>query len=128
MAIDFETDLAEMLSTDNHGTVVTVPATSATFNAIYNNEYFRQDVGEVGFDTTEQVIYATDTDVASLVKGDLLAIGGVYHTVATIEPDGTGLTRLVLHDRKLDSDLDAMLLESGYGIMLENGDDQIILE
>lgn len=98
MPIDFAADLDEMLSVDNHGITVTRQKDSATFEAILNNEYFRQELGEAGIDTTEQALYAKTNDVDDLVKGDHLTISGTSHVIASIEPDGTGLTRLVLHD------------------------------
>ena len=97
MAIDFDADLDEMFDSDDHGVVVT-KFDASTFEGIFNNEFYAQDVGSVGFDSNEQALYAATSSVSGVSKGDKLTIESIDYIVASLEPDGTGMTRLVLHD------------------------------
>lgn len=42
------------------------------------------------------VLTVADADVAGLVHGDALTVDGVAHVVREVQPDGAGLTRILL--------------------------------
>jgi len=52
------------------------------------------DVSEV--ESTEPTLLARTADVSSLAHGDTLTISAVNYTVRGIQPDGTGMTQIML--------------------------------
>jgi hypothetical protein len=59
---------------------------------IFDNGY-SEVLGVAG---SEPSFTAKTSDVSVLAYGSVITIGGTTHTVRVAEPDGTGLTRLVL--------------------------------
>jgi hypothetical protein len=59
---------------------------------IFNNGY-AEALSMAG---SEPSFTAKSSDVSGLVYGNVIAIGGTNYTVRVLEPDGTGMTRLVL--------------------------------
>ena len=45
---------------------------------------------------TKPVLRYAASDVLNVVPGTPVAVGGLYYTVAEVQPDGTGLVLLVL--------------------------------
>ena len=69
----------------------TLPS-SAVVRGIFDNGTVQQ----LGMMTNDPSFIANGTDVASISAGNVITIGGNGYTVRTVEPDGTGITRLVL--------------------------------
>jgi hypothetical protein len=69
----------------------TLPST-AVVRGIFDNGY-SEVLGVAG---SEPSFTARTSDVSGLSYGSVINIGGNNHTVRVVEPDGTGLTRLVL--------------------------------
>lgn len=92
MAIDFADDLDEMLSSDDHGVSVTWNA--ATFDGIFNKEYFTEEGGQVGTASSEPMLYVRSTNVNGIAEEDEITIDGDSYFVEDFEPDGTGVTMI----------------------------------
>lgn len=95
MSIDMISDLAECLSSDDHGVICRYKG--AEFSGIFNKEYFEQEAGFAGIASSEPVLYVGSDDIKGIVRGATITVDGIDFTVATIEPDGTGLTVLMLN-------------------------------
>ena len=99
---DIDTDLGVMLDDSEFGSEITyTPAAGGSFtvNAIFDNEYIGVDVGENSPVITDQrpVIWIRDSDFSALpVPGDTLAVNSVNYKVIERQPDGTGLSILIL--------------------------------
>lgn len=97
MAIDFEGDLAEVFSTDDHAVEVTHQG--RRFTGILNKEFFAHDVGEVGIDGSEPAFYCQSSLADPIRQGDELTVDGTLYKVSTDpEPDGAGMSRIALNN------------------------------
>ncbi len=67
----------------------------ATVRGIFDNGY--QDVLGI-VSGTQPVFTLATTDVGSAAVGDTITISSVAYTIAEIQPDGTGMTRLMLRE------------------------------
>lgn len=47
---------------------------------------------------TRPSLLVTDASIPGLAQGDLVTVAGTVYAVAELQPDGTGLTRLVLSE------------------------------
>ena len=60
--------------------------------AIFDNGF-----GEIyGMDGAKPSLQCASSDVTTAVRGTAVVVKGVSYTIANIEPDGTGMSRLVL--------------------------------
>lgn len=85
----FAEDLAPFLADFGVTAVVAGVAVSAIFDAPTINAF------GLAADTAPSLTLATD-DATGAVVGGSVSIAGTAYTVASIEPDGTGMTTLVL--------------------------------
>jgi hypothetical protein len=68
----------------------------ASVRGVFDNEY----VTSLGLvDGTHPVFLASSSAVSSSSVGDLITVGGVSYSIGRVEPDGTGMTRLILERR-----------------------------
>lgn len=96
MTIDFEADLDEIFSSDDHA--VEVIFEGRTFNGIFNREFFVHEVGDVGMDGADPALYCRTSDAHDIQQGHTLTIDGREYTAATDpEPDGVGMSRIALN-------------------------------
>jgi len=79
----------------DYGTTVT-KADASTFVAIFDNDFLAVDVDESEVESTEPTLLARTADVSGLAHGDSLTISAVSYTVRGIQPDGTGMTQIML--------------------------------
>lgn len=93
----FEEDLSLFLSADEFG----VAATATTrfgevvqFQVIFDNGYGAQFGGLA--DATQPTAQARSVDVADLVQGCAVSIGADDWVVTDLQPDGTGMTTVLL--------------------------------
>lgn len=63
---------------------------------IFDDAYVASDVGELGMGTTRPTLLVSTSQVPAGVRGMQLQTGGEYFTVEDTQPDGTGMTLLVL--------------------------------
>ena len=65
-----------------------------TVDGIFDNAY----LDALGFSGATPVFNCISSAVSGVAQGDAVAIGGINYTVIRIEPDGIGMTRLVLQE------------------------------
>lgn len=76
---------------------ITVKCNAGEFLAIFDNEFVEVE-GEPGVEARAPVATARSSDVDSLEvrKNSHLEVDGASYRVQRLEPDGTGMTKLVL--------------------------------
>lgn len=94
--IDFDDDLDEILSEDDHA--VAVEYNGNYFSAILNQEFVEQSGSRVSVESTNPVLYAPSSIFVDASHGDTLTAGGSDYIIVGIQPDGEGITVLVLDD------------------------------
>ena len=67
---------------------------AATVRGIFDDAY--QDA--LGMGSSGPVLLCAAADVTSVTHGTALSIGGVGYTIVSKQPDGTGISRLVLQE------------------------------
>ena len=93
MSVETAADRTAMLA--DYGTTVTKADTS-TFTGIFDNDFLAVDVDESEVESSEPTLLARTADVSNLAHGDTLTISAVSYTVRGIQPDGTGMTQIML--------------------------------
>jgi len=93
MSVETNADRTAMLA--DYGTTVT-KTDASTFTAIFDNDFLAVDVDESEVESSEPTLLARTADVSSLAHGDTLTISAVIYTVRGIQPDGTGMTQIML--------------------------------
>jgi hypothetical protein len=63
---------------------------------LFDNEFLQVDSGIGSYAMSEPMVMCATADVAAVSEGDALEIDGVSFTVKSIQPDGTGMTNLML--------------------------------
>jgi hypothetical protein len=74
----------------------TVTLNGVTVAAIFDEAYAGGDVGPFGMASTAPQLTIATADVPAAVVGMPVVANGTNYTVAAHEPDGTGVSRLVL--------------------------------
>jgi hypothetical protein len=67
-------------------------ASGGTVRGIFDNGF----VDVFGVSETEKAFTAATADVSALAYGNTVTISGTAYTVAELQPDGTGMTRVRL--------------------------------
>lgn len=75
-------------------------ATVATINVIFDNEF--SVMGIPGIEEAQPQAQCKTSDVPAAVHNDTLTIGGVVYYIKGIEPDGLGVTTLILSKSNVD--------------------------
>jgi hypothetical protein len=94
-------ELSEFFNVGDHATAVTfTPAggSATTVNAIFQNEFFAIDGGEVAVNGTQPIVVTKSSDVTGIANGDTFTINSTGYTVVRVEPDGTGVTQIALDE------------------------------
>lgn len=94
----FAEDASEFLDTVHGFAVAATWNGTTTVNGIFDNEYFEIGVGTPGAEGSQPSFFCRAADVAAAAQGDTLLINSVTYTVVSVQPDGTGFTRLVLRE------------------------------
>jgi hypothetical protein len=73
-------------------------------SGIFDNAHLMVDQGEAGVSSLAPVFTCRTADLEAMVmaaarRDDELRIGAVYYAVTDIQPDGTGMTTLILEKR-----------------------------
>ena len=93
----FAEDLSPFFDTDGFAVEATVGA--ATINVIFDRAHIAALTGLAGgIDGTQPMALAQSSDVTaqSIARDTALVIGGTTYYVTSIQPDGTGVSLLVL--------------------------------
>ena len=93
MSVETAADRTAMLA--DYGSTVT-KADASTFVAIFDNDFLAVDLDESEVESTEPTLLARTADVSGLAHGDSLTISSTSYTVRGIQPDGTGMTQIML--------------------------------
>ncbi len=94
MAVEDNDDRGTMLA--DFGASVTWNTTD-TITVVFDDAYVLDSVGQgAGAESTAPAVLAKSSDVSAAVHGTPLVYGGTTYHVIGIEPDGQGMTRLVL--------------------------------
>lgn len=64
--------------------------------AIFDNGYALGSVGPFGMASTQPTLTLATANVPAAPEGQAAVVNGVAYVVATHEPDGTGVSRLLL--------------------------------
>jgi hypothetical protein len=100
MAIDFASDLDAIFDTDEHAqtaTYIRQGYPSIQIPVILDSEYsVTQGVDEPGMGLPSPQVLCKTADVANAFRGDTFVVGGTTYYVQEVQPDGTGVTTLIL--------------------------------
>ena len=66
-------------------------------SGIFDNGFERAEVGTLGVESTGPTFTAATADLPGIAQGDTLRIEYDVYTIRDVEPDGEGITELVLH-------------------------------
>lgn len=94
--IDFNDDLDEMLSDDDHG--VEVIFNRQCFSGISNQEFVSPEPGVDDDERENTVVYVPSNKVIGIKYNDPIKVDKKPLFVLGVQPDGTGMTALVLVD------------------------------
>lgn len=92
--MSFVEDLSAFLSTDEFA--IEVEFVGATVRAIFDNGVTLTPVGAVGMMSTGPSLTLPTADVPANPVGQAVTVAGVAYTVAEHQPDGTGVSVLLL--------------------------------
>ena len=100
MALETAQDLENFFDTETHGSTatVTINGTGSSINVIINKEYFAIAGESVDVDGTQPVVTCRSSDVTGIDTADTITIDSVTYNIVNIQPDGTGITVLILQD------------------------------
>lgn len=93
MAVESDTERALMLG--DFGVTVTYGAGSS-FVGIFDSGFELVSLGEVGVASAQLRLLARSSDVDGIARGTTLTISAVTYTLQEHQPDGTGMTTLLL--------------------------------
>jgi len=83
-------DLDVFLDTDDFATEATI--NSATVLGILGNEFVQVDFVE----SSKPAFECKSSDITGIAHGDTVTVGSDSYKVRGIQPDGTGMTKLIL--------------------------------
>ena len=102
MVLESSADLNAYFETDSHGSsaTITIGGSASTINVIINKEYFAIDPG-MGMEVEgfQPVATGRSSDMTNVAIGDTIAVQSVTYNIRSVQPDGTGITALVLEDQ-----------------------------
>ena len=100
MALESAQDLLNFFDTDTHGesASVSINGSASTIKVIINKEYFAIAGESVDIDGTQPVATCRSSDVTGIDTTDTITIDSVTYNIVNIQPDGTGMTMLILQD------------------------------
>ena len=91
----FTEDLSAFLNVDEFATAATWNA--GTIYGIFDNGYLGVPAGVVvDLESAATSYHCQTADVSTAVHGDTITINAVVYTIVGIQPDGTGMTTLIL--------------------------------
>lgn len=94
MAVETSTDYSAFFSTDDFGVAGTYDG-STTVNGIFDSDYVEIN----GVEAKRPVFMCKASEVSGVVHGKTLVANSKSYVVRGVQPDGTGLTMLVLEEQ-----------------------------
>ncbi len=92
---DLLTDLDDVFF-NNDDFSVDVTYKLATIQGIFDNEFFESVDDSVGVETTAPKVIVKSSDVVGAVHGETMTINTIDYKIIGIQPDGTGITEILL--------------------------------
>jgi hypothetical protein len=92
---DMLSDLDETFF-DNEEFAVDITYNAGTIQGIFDDEFASAVEGEMGIESTVPQVQVKSADVSSATHGELMTINSVVYKIIGIQPDGTGMTLLLL--------------------------------
>ncbi len=74
----------------------TVTVGGASVSAIFDNGYALGSVGPIGMASSQPMLTLATANVPASPVGTAVVVAGTNYTVGAHEPDGTGISRLML--------------------------------
>lgn len=101
MGVETEADRALMLNVGDFGTIATYTLSAggtSSILGIFDNEYFEAEANtNVGFVSTQPRFVCTTASLPSTAGyNDTAVINTITYKVRVVQPDGTGMTTLIL--------------------------------
>lgn len=99
MAVESADDRAIFLSVDDFGVsaIFTHNRVASTISGIFDNDFVEVDAGGgVPFAMQQPRFLARTSDVSTAVEDDTLVISNATYKIKVVQPDGTGMTNLIL--------------------------------
>ncbi len=93
---DLTNDLDIFLNADEFAVDVTYLA--ATIQGIFDAPFSSAVAGEMGIESSLPQVTVKTSDVASAVHGQTMTINSVVYQIIGIQPDGTGMTTILLSE------------------------------
>ena len=88
------TDLAAFLNSNELGDVAIYNGN--TINVLFLNEHEAVMLFGLEVESASPLIMARDSDISGIQHGSTIVVSGITYKVIDIQPDGTGLTTLIL--------------------------------
>ena len=100
MAVESADDRSYFVAVDDFGVAATyTPAggSASTVNGVFDNDFVEVDTGgSVTFAQQQATFMCRTADVSSAAEGDAITISGENYIIRIVQPDGTGMTNLIL--------------------------------
>lgn len=100
MAVESADDLAIFFDADDFGVNASYTpsgGSASDVKGIFRNVFFEAEAGgNVGVAMQDPIFICRTADVSSAAEGDAITISGTAYTIRVVEPDGSGVTRLML--------------------------------
>ena len=97
----FDEPISEFFGTDDFAEVATYTpsgGTPVTVNGIFDLEYVDIDLGGIPIAGLKAVFTCATDDIPGGSEGDAISVRGVDYTIMVCQPDGTGVTKLILEE------------------------------
>lgn len=91
---DITADLGTFLNTGEFAVDITFGA--GTIKGIFDNEFIESNQDEISVEDLQPQVIVKSSDIPGLAHGDTMTIESVVYNVVGIQPDGTGLTLVIL--------------------------------
>ncbi len=91
---DLTNDLDIFLNSDEFAVDVTY--NSATIQGIFDDEFTSAVEGEMGIESSVPQVLVKTSDVPNVAHNETMTINSVVYNVIGIQPDGTGMTLILL--------------------------------
>ena len=71
---------------------------ATTVNGIFDNEFYSSDIAENGVEGTQPRLTCASADIAGVSSGATFVISGTTYDFVREEPDGTGVSLVILKE------------------------------
>jgi len=102
--MSFPEDLDVFFSDLEFADVVSGRPDGKPFKAIYDEGFFDPEAGETVLDTTQPRLTCPTADLTGITRKTVLTVKGQTFTVIKIQPDGTGMSVVLLSHQTPDDD------------------------